>query len=155
VLTDQPKCTKIACAFSAKIDQILNCEELERIRYVVYKSVPDALVTGYEHLIDSIEPPDRDDWHVLAAAIHRGASVIVTLNPSDFPKQTLQHFSRETQHPNDSSSRFWKPMQPSCSRQRAIIVPASRTCRKPAPDTLHNSTPKPWSKPLRRFLSWY
>jgi hypothetical protein len=65
------------------------------------KALPDALVTGYQHLIDSIELPDRDDRHVLAAAIHCRASVIVTLNLGDFPAQALSKFSIEAQHPDD------------------------------------------------------
>lgn len=32
-------------------------------------SVPDCLVTNYEKLADSIELPDPDDRHVVAAAI--------------------------------------------------------------------------------------
>jgi hypothetical protein len=31
----------------------------------------DALVTGYEHLIEDLELPDPDDRHVLAARDHR------------------------------------------------------------------------------------
>ena len=49
----------------------------------------DALVTGYESLIDSLKLPDRDDRHVLAAAIRCGASVIVTLNLTDFQTPVL------------------------------------------------------------------
>jgi hypothetical protein len=65
------------------------------------KALPDALVLGYEHLIDSIELPDRDDRHVLAAAVHCRASVIVTLNLADFPDQALGKFSIEAQHPDE------------------------------------------------------
>jgi hypothetical protein len=65
------------------------------------QAAPDALVTGYESLIESLELPDRDDRHVLAAAIRCGASVIVTLNLSDFPGHTLGNFRIEAQHPDD------------------------------------------------------
>jgi hypothetical protein len=58
-------------------------------------------VTGYEHLIDSIELPDRNDRHVLAAAIHCRASVIVTLNLGDFPSQTLANFNMQAQQSDD------------------------------------------------------
>ncbi|WP_263384922.1 PIN domain-containing protein [Granulicella arctica] len=74
---------------------------LERTRQLMEQALPDALVTGYEHLIDSIELPDRDDRHVLAAAVRCGASVIVTLNLGDFPSESLANFNVEAQHPDD------------------------------------------------------
>ena len=76
-------------------------ERLERTRRLMDKAAPDALVTGYESLIESIDLPDRDDRHVLAAAIRCGASVIVTLNLSDFPNAALAEFGIEAQHPDD------------------------------------------------------
>jgi predicted nucleic acid-binding protein len=79
----------------------LTSAKLIRTRQLMDKASPDALVTGYEHLIDSIELPDPDDRHVLAAAIQCGASVIVTLNLADFPPQTLSRFNIEAQHPDD------------------------------------------------------
>jgi hypothetical protein len=79
----------------------LTPDKLHRTRQLMDKALPDALVTGYEHLIDSIELPDRDDRHVLAAAVHCRASVIVTLNLGDFPVQALGKFSIEAQHPDD------------------------------------------------------
>jgi len=79
----------------------LTPEKLVRTRQLMDKALPDALVTEYEHLIDSIELPDRDDRHVVAAAIRCGASTIVTLNLGDFPKQALANFSIEAQHPDD------------------------------------------------------
>ena len=75
--------------------------KLDRTRHLMDKAIPDALVTGYEHLIDSIELPDRDDRHVVAAAIRSGASVIVTLNLADFPSESLANFSIEAEHPDD------------------------------------------------------
>ena len=79
----------------------LTREKLERTRHLMDKALPGALVTGYKHLIDSIELPDRDDRHVLAAAIRCDASVIVTVNLRDFPSQALTDFSIEAQHPDD------------------------------------------------------
>jgi cytosine/adenosine deaminase-related metal-dependent hydrolase len=70
----------------------LTADKLDRTRQLMDKALPDALVTGYEHLIDSVELPDRDDRHVLAAAIHCGARVIVTLNLGDFPGPALDKF---------------------------------------------------------------
>jgi hypothetical protein len=75
-------------------------EKLERTRRLMDQAAPDALVTGYQSLIESLELPDRDDRHVLAAAIRCGASVIVTLNLSDFPGHVLANFRIEAQHPD-------------------------------------------------------
>ncbi len=44
-------------------------------------AVPDALVSGYECFGESLELPDPDDVHVLAAAIACNAQVIVTFKP--------------------------------------------------------------------------
>ncbi len=76
-------------------------EKLERTRRLMDQAAPDALVTGYESLIESIELPDPDDRHILAAAIRCGASVIVTLNLADFPGHVLANFRIEAQHPDD------------------------------------------------------
>jgi PIN domain-containing protein len=79
----------------------LTRDKLDRTRQLMDKALPDALVEGYEHLIDRIELPDRNDRHVLAAAIHCGASVIVTLNRGDFPVNTLGELGIEARHPDD------------------------------------------------------
>jgi len=64
----------------------LSRERLQRTRQLMDQSVPDCLVTGYEGLIDSLNLPDSNDRHVLAAAIRCQASVIVTFNPPDYPQ---------------------------------------------------------------------
>ena len=48
-------------------------------------TVEHAVVSGYEGLIPMLTLPDPDDRHALTAAIHGGASVIVTANLKDFP----------------------------------------------------------------------
>ena len=55
----------------------------------------EALVTGYEPLIGTLELPDADDRHVLAAAIRCGAQYIVTDNLDDFPAEVLGRFDIE------------------------------------------------------------
>ena len=64
-------------------------------------SVPDCLVTNYEKLITSIDLPDPDDRHVVAAAIAGHADAIVTFNTKDFPADVLQPYGIEVQHPDE------------------------------------------------------
>jgi len=81
--------------------QDIAASQLERTRELMNQAVPDCLVTGFEELIESLELPDPDDRHVLAAAIRCQAGVIVTFNLGDFPPDTLARFGIETQHPDE------------------------------------------------------
>ena len=64
-------------------------------------SVPDCLVMNYEKLANSIELPDPDDRHVVAAAIVGHADAIVTFNTRDFPEAVLRPYGIEVQHPDE------------------------------------------------------
>ena len=64
------------------------------------KAFPDSNVRNYEMLTPSLQLPDKDDRHVLAAAIRCNADVIVTSNLKDFPATYLQQFDGESQHPD-------------------------------------------------------
>jgi PIN domain-containing protein len=77
-------------------------EKAEKVRDVMNAHVRACLVTNYEELIPALTLPDPDDRHVLAAAIHAGADVIVTINLGDFPAATLKAYGIEAQHPDDS-----------------------------------------------------
>ncbi len=79
----------------------LKRERLERTRELMNAHVRDCLVTEYEDLIPALTLPDPDDRHVLAAAIHCGADVIVTCNLEDFPAETLAKYGIEAQHPDE------------------------------------------------------
>lgn len=54
--------------------------QLKRTRDLMDDAVPDCLVSGHERLISSLELPDPDDRHVLAAAIVAHAQMIVSFN---------------------------------------------------------------------------
>jgi hypothetical protein len=77
----------------------LTPDDLERTRSLMNAHVRDCLITGFEHLIPTIRLPDPDDRHVVAAAIHGGASLIVTFNVRDFPPGELAPYGLATQHP--------------------------------------------------------
>ncbi len=74
---------------------------LQRTRELIDQSVPDCLVRGFEAHIEGLELPDADDRHVLAAAIHCQAGVIVTANLKDFPEKTLKPLGIAAQHPDE------------------------------------------------------
>jgi predicted nucleic acid-binding protein len=65
------------------------------------QAIPDCMVSGYEHLIESLDMPDADDRHVLAAAIAGHADAIVTWNERDFPAGLLDQFGIEVQTPDE------------------------------------------------------
>jgi len=76
-------------------------EKLVAVRDLMDAHVRDAKVTGYEGLIDSLQLPDANDRHVLAAAICCNADAIVTFNLKDFPEAALAPFGIDVIHPDD------------------------------------------------------
>ncbi len=64
------------------------------------ESFPAARVTGYGHLIDSMQcnPKDR---HVLAAASQAHCQVLVTFNLRDFPGHSVRRLGLTVVHPAD------------------------------------------------------
>jgi hypothetical protein len=78
----------------------LKRSQLERTRRLMNAHVLDCLVSGYEKRIDGLILPDPDDRHVLAAAIHCRADLIVTYNLNDFPVRTLDPLGIHAQHPD-------------------------------------------------------
>lgn len=79
----------------------LRREQLERTRSFMERAVPDALITGYESLIEGLTLPDPGDRHVLAAAIMGRVDVIVTFNHKDFPTGIVEPYRIEVQDPDD------------------------------------------------------
>lgn len=60
-------------------------QALTRTRALMDRALPQANCHGYELLIPGLALPDPDDRHVLAAALHSGADVLLTFNLKDFP----------------------------------------------------------------------
>ena len=75
-------------------------EKLARTRELMNKVIDDCLIDGYRNLIPSLELPDPDDRHILAAAIVGRVDVIVTYNLDDFPDLSLKGYGIEAQHPD-------------------------------------------------------
>jgi predicted nucleic acid-binding protein len=75
--------------------------KLRRLSAKMADAVMDAVVSGYEPLMEGLTLPDPDDRHVLAAAIKAGAGVIVTFNVKDFPEHVLRPYGMKSQHPDD------------------------------------------------------
>ncbi len=82
----------------------------------------DALVEDYEFLIPTLQLPDADDRHVLAAAIHAKAEIIVTWNTKDFPARVLELLGIKACNPDEFLLSIW-PLQ------RAQILDGLRTQR--------------------------
>ncbi len=78
----------------------LDAAKIARTRQLMDIFIPDGLVAGYEAHIPTLTLPDADDRHVLAAAIHCGASIIVTKNLKDFPTSVLAALNIEAMHPD-------------------------------------------------------
>lgn len=100
----------------------LKPEQLERTRELMNSHVRDCLVEGYEPLIESLKLPDPGDRHVVAAAIHARADVIVTFNLADFPIEALRAHGLEAQHPDEFISHLADLSPP-------VVVQAARICR--------------------------
>jgi predicted nucleic acid-binding protein len=62
---------------------------LKRLLRQMKTAFPDALVNGWEPLVATVQLPDPDDRHVVAAAWAGRADVIVTDNLADCPPDAL------------------------------------------------------------------
>ena len=71
----------------------------KRIEYM-QNFFPDATITSYETLIDSMTC-DEGDRHVLAAAHMSPAHTLVTSNVKDFPEVSLRNLPMSVKSPDD------------------------------------------------------
>jgi predicted nucleic acid-binding protein len=77
------------------------CEKVDHLLRALIDHARDPIVVGFEPTIAGLTLPDPDDRHVLAAAIHANAGVIVTFNLKHFPEEALFPFAIEAQHPDE------------------------------------------------------
>ncbi len=79
----------------------LTSQQLQRTRELMDASVRGCLVENFSALIPSLRLPDPRDRHVLAAGIVAKADVIVTCNLKDFPRENLDAYGIQAQHPDE------------------------------------------------------
>lgn len=79
----------------------MTAAKLQRITDTMNNAFPDALVTDFEDIIDSLALPDANDRHVLAAAIKADADYIITHNTKDFPLSVLAAYNLEAITPDE------------------------------------------------------
>jgi predicted nucleic acid-binding protein len=70
-------------------------DDINRTITLMDEAFPEASVAGYADLISSFDLPDKDDRHVLAAAVKGQAAAIVTENQRDFPGHILDQYGIE------------------------------------------------------------
>ncbi len=75
-------------------------ERAAKRRRTMETAFPEAMVSGYERIVDGMEN-DPKDRHVLAAAVHSDCEVIVTFNLKDFPGRALNQHDLVAVHPDD------------------------------------------------------
>lgn len=73
----------------------LKISQLQKTVQVMNKAFPEADVQGFEKHIETLQLPDTDDRHVLAAALETNANILVTNNLKDFPTTYLSKFGIE------------------------------------------------------------
>ena len=74
---------------------------LQRTRDLMDRAARDCLITGYETLVPTLDLPDPDDRHVLAAAIAGRCDAIVTSNLQHFPNAAVEPFGIDARHPDE------------------------------------------------------
>lgn len=98
-------------------------EKLDKTRALMDASVLDCIVEGHMDLVPSLNLPDADDRHVLAAAIHCGADAIITFNLKDFPASVAEQYNLEILHPDDF-------IRYQFDFENAAVIVAAERCRQ-------------------------
>jgi predicted nucleic acid-binding protein len=92
--------TEMAKALKTKLHR--SSAEVAWRRQQMKEAFPEAMVTVPSALLKAVECiPDKDDRHVLAAAIMARANAIVTQNTRHFPKDCCKKYGVHCQTPDD------------------------------------------------------
>ncbi|MDO6962831.1 PIN domain-containing protein [Rhizobium alvei] len=95
--------------------------------FITSLSAPAYIASGHEALEGTFGLPDPDDEHVLAAAVHAGAGLILSFNLKDFPVRRLKPLGVRAEMPDsfflgllgDRSDSFLDAVE----KARATIAP--------------------------------
>ena len=101
----------------------LTKDKLIIVRDLMNQHVRDCLVEKYEKIIPELNLPDKNDCHVLAAAIHSSSSIIVTFNKKDFPDHMLRKYEIKAQNPDDFIINQF-------NYAPAVLCSAAKNCRE-------------------------
>ena len=85
----------IMCEVREHLAEVWKYAPSQSIHYYldeINRAYPDAIVRGWERLLEDIHLPDIDDRHVLAAAIEASSPIIVTENLKHFPEIELSRY---------------------------------------------------------------
>jgi predicted nucleic acid-binding protein len=92
--------TEMARALKTKLHR--SSEAASWRRQQMKEAFPEAMVTVPSALLKAVECiPDKDDRHVLAAAIVAHANTIITQNSRHFPKECCEKYGVVCQKPDD------------------------------------------------------
>lgn len=81
------------------VDAGIDERAVERLIGEMTGAFHDAMVTGYEPLIEAMTC-DEKDRHVLAAAVRANVSAIITFNLDDFPESSVEPYLIDVIHPD-------------------------------------------------------
>lgn len=93
-------------------DSTLSPEKLTARRDAMIGAIENSLVEDFEALIVTLNLPDADDRHVLAAAIKAEAALIITFNLADFPAAALAPYAVRAIHPDEFMTALLQEAEP-------------------------------------------
>ena len=106
-------------------------ERRTSLKTAIMRAIPDCLVTGYDHALEASRIGDPGDRHVVAAAIHANAQLIVTQD-NDFTQAALAPHGLAAQSPDDFLADLFD-LDQATARE---LVCDEASARHIAPDTL-------------------
>lgn len=115
-------------------DRGLTEEQAQHLLTAMGSAFPEAMVAGHGSLIGRMTN-HPDDRHVLAAAVHCRAQVIVTDNLKDFPEAAISSYDIEAQTPDEFLQRLFDRYPEAMAR---IVVEQNASRQKP-PETLQTT----------------